>query len=162
MRFFKVLFLIIGLSLLLVACGSNDSGGDDSEIKIEWVDTNPTATFVYSGGILTAINFYKDFIVTGSSGDVQISATVKDTPGSSNVIDEQAASFYVEKGIQYKVTVRVKVAGRKMCSPSDTDVIIFSSPSVSSDKETPIYPDLGNDNNFYCLTTYQIDKITFN
>ena len=83
------------LSLSLSACGSSDdSGGDGSEIKIEWVDTNPTATFEYSGGILAALNFYKDFIVTGSSGDVQISATVKDTPGSSNVIDEQTASFY--------------------------------------------------------------------
>lgn len=138
---------------------------DSSETDIEWVASQTLITREYTGGLLSAMNFYRKFTVTSGTGNVHIKASLKDASDSVDVIDEIVETFYVEEGNEYEILVHVNTIGRGLCNPSDTDVMIFSSPSASSTRETTIDPILeyNSDNNeyyWYCVTQYVIDTIT--
>ena len=142
-----------------------DGEGD----RIEWITEGfqTSITYHYSGGVLSGMTFHRKFEVTSGSGNVQIKATLKDKPSSTDVIDEIADTFHVLENIEYEVLVYANVGGQGLCSPFDTDKMIFSSPSASKTSEITIMPELkknpatGQDD-YYCVKNYTIDSITLN
>ena len=166
------LIAVIALGLMtIVGTGGGGGGGgegtdtatvnESGEIEIEWDIPTTIISREYSpSGVLQAVTFYMNFEVISGSGDVQVTATIKDTPASEDTLDQHMEMFNVEEGTQYEVSVRVNVGGEGLCSALVSDVIIYSSPSASSTQETYIYPTLHTDNNNYCIGSYSIDEIT--
>ena len=98
---------------------------------------------------------------------VQIQATLKDSSSSTDLIDEIADTFQVVESTEYEVLVHANVGGQGLCSPFDTDKLIFSSPSASATSEITIMPLLQQNPatgqyDFYCVTNYAIDSLTLN
>ena len=142
-------------------------GGGGSEADIEWIFTQTVITYKYSQGFLVAMVFNQKFGVTAGSGDVPITATLKEASGNYNMLDEQTETFYVEEGNEYEMQVHVNVRVGWGCSPFDKDVMIFSSPSALTTSETTITP-LADINpvtgqpDWCCVRQYEIDTITLN
>jgi hypothetical protein len=141
----------------------------DASTTIAWNNegTQTTITYDYSGGVLAGMTFHRKFDVTGSSGNVQIQATLKDRSDSVDIIDEIADTFSVMESIEYEVLVHAKVSGQGRCGPADTDKMIFSSPSASTTSEITIWPQLKYDPiigtyDYYCPRNYAIDSIRLN
>ena len=138
-------------------------------VIIEWVEggTQTIINYHYSGGVLSGMTFHRKFEVTSGSGNVQIQATLKDSSTSADIIDEISDTFQVVESSEYEVLVHANVGGQGLCSPSDTDKMIFSSPSASATSEITIMPLLQQNPatgqyDFYCVTNYAIDSLTLN
>ena len=113
------------------------------------------------------MTFHRKFEVTSGSGNVRIQATLKERSDSVDIIDEIADTFQVAESTEYEVLVHADVGGRGTCSPSDTDKMIFSSPSASTTSEITIFPQLEYDPitgnyYYYCVRNYAINSITLN
>jgi hypothetical protein len=140
---------------------------EGASTAITWIEEGTVITYHYSGGVLSGMTFHRKFEVTSDSGDVRIRATLKERSDSVDIIDEIEDTFQVAQSIEYEVLVYAGVSGQGSCSPSDTDKMIFSSPSASTTSETTIFPLLqwdpitGTYRN-YCVKNYKIDSITLN
>jgi len=144
------------------------AAGEASTV-ISWITggTQTVITYHYSGGVLSGMTFHRKFEVTSGSGNVQIQATLKDSSSSTEIIDEIADTFQVLESTEYEVLVHANVGGQGLCSPSDTDKMIFSSPSASTSSEITIMPELKQNPatgqyDWYCVRNYAIDSITLN
>jgi len=164
------LLCVIALGVLAIV-GSNGGVGDEgdsgtstgngsSEIEIAWEVPAVTISYGYGSGILARLMCYMNFTVSSGSGDVDITARIKDEPESEDILVEHTETFTVEEGTQYELTVQVNVGGESLCSALESDVIIFSSPSASFTEETYIYPTPDNENNYYCIETYVSDEMS--
>ena len=145
----------------------HETGGEGE--KIEWITEGfqTSITYHYSGGVLSGMTFHRKFEVTGGSGNVQIKATLKDSSSSTDVIDEITDTFHVVESNEYEVLVYANVGGQGLCSPSDTDMMIFSSPSASKTSEITIMPELKinpatGEYDYYCVKNYSIESIRLN
>jgi hypothetical protein len=138
-------------------------------VIIEWVEggTQTIINYHYSGGVLSGMTFHRKFEVTSGSGNVKIQATLKDSSTSADIIDEISDTFQVVESSEYEVLVHANVGGQGLCSPSDTDKMIFSSSSASTNSEITISPELKQNPatgqyDWYCVKNYAIDSITLN
>jgi hypothetical protein len=73
-------------------------------------------------------------------------------------------TFPVVAGTEYEVLVHADVVGQGLCSPTDTDKLIFSSPSASSTSEIMIPPEYRQNPAtgqyaWYCVKNYNIESI---
>ncbi|MHC4105333.1 MAG: hypothetical protein ACYSR9_10365 [Planctomycetota bacterium] len=129
---------------------SASPGSASTPVKIEWDDSTPQKLISreYSGGLLSAMKFFRRFTVTSASGDLQIKATLKDVDDS--VFDEMVKTFYVEEDKTYQIEAYVAVGGHGICGQY-MDIMEFSSPSVSSVRETLIDD---------CVSIFNIKRIT--
>jgi hypothetical protein len=140
--------------------------GDDST-AIAWIEVGTIIPYHYSGGVLSGMTFHRKFEVTSGFGNVQIRATLKDRSDSVDIIDEFADTFPVVESTEYEVLVYAEVSGQGLCSPFDTDKMIFSSPSASTTSEITIMPQFQQNPvtgafDWYCVRNYAIDSITLN
>jgi hypothetical protein len=76
-------------------------------------------------------------------------------------------TFQVTESTEYEILVHTSIYGQGLCSPFDTDKMIFSSPSASTTSEITIHPlfqqnPITGDFDWYCVKDYAIDSITLN
>lgn len=88
------LVVVIALGLITVigsnGGGSNDTsmGDDSSGVEIEWDIPTVTISYGYESGVLARLTFYMDVNVISGSGDVNITARIKDEPESEDILVE--------------------------------------------------------------------------
>ena len=134
------------------------AGGGDTTTAIDWVFTSLLIERQGSTWV-----FYQRFAVTGPSGNVQITSTLKEASGGFAKLDDLTEQFYVEQGKEYEIAVSVDILGWGRCGPLDNDVMIFSSPAVTSEEDTlisPIYDPSMEPPGYKCVTQYSITDIS--
>lgn len=159
-----MVILLIAGTIIAQGCSpeGNDNNGESSDVTIEWVARmgadEPIIKYVYTGGSMTAMQFFFNFSVASGSGDVQINATIKEAHGDhEDMLDEHTESFDVVEGVVYEIVVDVDIIRRGSCAPLDNDAIVLKSPSASSENEIVISPLLDvNDNTWQCVGEYSI------
>lgn len=143
---------------------SSDPACDEVEpgnIKLQWLARKgPVTKFKYSGGIITEMIFYKNFLITGGSGSIQLTASMKEYT-EPNSLDEQTTSFDVQANKTYEAIIEVDVSSWGSCNPGFTHMIVFSSPSASSTSQVDLYSFLDPDTNWFeCASRYGISDMS--
>jgi hypothetical protein len=136
------------------------AGFDPGNIKLQWLTrTEPVTKFQYSGGIIVKMIFYHNFLITGRSGSIQLTAFMKEY-GESNIVDEETNAFNVKNNTTYEAIIEVDVSGWGSCNPGFTHSMVFSSPSASSTSQVDLYSFLDTDTNWFeCASNYAISKM---
>jgi len=125
---------------------------------IDWVGT----PWVEHGGSLTK-KFFQNFVVSGPSGNVQVTVTCKNPSG--NILDELTKAFPVEGGEEYEITADARVLGLGRSPSPVPDDVFFSSLSASSSTSisigdcTATYDDVIHEWYYLCATDYEITDI---
>lgn len=127
-----ILLFVIGLCF----SGCEKDGDEFSRHgpEIEWISGGTTMTYVYSRGTVTGYNFKRTIDVIKGSGEIEINIAIQGN-------DETKATglFQVEKGKQYKLSIRGGIKGRKMSNPADQCMtVVFSSPNCRKDYEIKV------------------------
>jgi len=147
---YNILVLLFA-AILLTTCngGNGDDNGDgddgESDLEISWVTDSgdPIATGDYDSGILTGYSCFGYFEVDSGSGEIEMSALLKDNAG--NTVESQTEPFNVEEGQSYKLTMMVNCFGPSNYDPGNPPPgfpndfsVTFSTPSSSEDNQINI------------------------
>lgn len=127
-----ILLFIIGLSFSGCEKDGDEFSGRGPEI--EWISGGTSMTYIYSSGAISGYNFKRIIDVIKGSGEIEISIAVKGN-------DESKATgiFQVEKGKQYKFSIRGGIDGRTLSNPSDQCMtVVFSSPNCRDNYEIKV------------------------
>ncbi len=130
---------------------------EPGDITLKWLlRTGPVTRFEYSGGIVVKMIFYKNILVTGGSGMVQLTASMKEYEDTAP-LDQQTEVFDVQVNQAYEVMIEVDVSSWGSCNPGFTHSMIFSSPAAPETSQIDLYAFIDTDTNFFeCAGNYAI------
>lgn len=157
-----VLLFMILPALTMGGCSSSDSddsngNNENSTVDLQWLTrADPVTKFEYSQGICVRMIFYKNFMVTGGPGMVQLTATMKEYDGPA-ILDEMTDTISVQADQTYEAIVEVDVSSWGSCNPGFTESLVFSSPAATSSSKIDIYSFSDVDTGWFeCAGNYSI------
>jgi len=122
------------LTMCLSGCSKDGDEFTGFGPEIEWISGGTTMTYIYSRGVVAGYNFKRSVEVKKGSGEIEISIGIKGN--SESKITEK---FEVEKGKQYKFSIRGGISGRIVSSPMESCMtVVFSSPNCHDSYEIKV------------------------
>lgn len=134
MKTLKLIFAIIFIFFFIVQCSKDEDDGVHVAPRIEWIPTDTTTTFTYTGGVVSGYYFFTDFEVLNNSGQICIDISNEGATGTGC-----NTTINVEQGKKYHVCVKGKPLGTTLAFEGEYCLsIVFCSINCAENYSIPV------------------------